>query len=224
MPTAISREELRAAIDEARVTVVDALPPAPFGQRHLPGALNVVAEDPDEQVRAALPDPAAAIVTYSTDQRCTRGPQLADRLRELGYRNVRTYHGGIEDWIAGGLPVERPRSARLTLAELALAPTASLFEGHRHAGVDGSIFVTHTPPGRAVELHTHPYAEVFLLLGGHGRWTVGADVVELNPEQLLIVPPDTRHGFRNTGDAPLLVVSMHERGTVRTTWLGEEPA
>ena len=106
MSTAISREELRAAIDDASVTVVDALPPAPFGQRHLPGALNVVAEDPDEHVRAALPDTAAAIVTYSTDERCTRGPELAARLRELGYRNVRTYEGGIEDWIAAGLPVD----------------------------------------------------------------------------------------------------------------------
>ena len=223
MSIPISREELHAALDDARVTVVDALPPAPFGQRHLPGALNVVAEDTDEQLRAALPDPAAAIVTYSTDQHCTRGPQLADRLRELGYRDVRTYVGGIEDWIAAGLRIDRPRGATLTLADLALGPTASLFEGHRHAGVDGSIFVTRTPPGRAVELHTHPYAEVFVLLAGRGRWTAGEEVVELEPEQLLVVPPDTRHGFRNIGDAPLLVVSMHERGTVRTTWLGEEP-
>ena len=101
----ISREELRAAIDNARVTVVDALPPAAFGQRHLPGAINVVAENSDEQVRAALPDPAAAIVAYSTDEHCTRGPELAGRLRELGYRDVRTYEGGIADWVAAGLPV-----------------------------------------------------------------------------------------------------------------------
>ena len=55
MPNAISREELRAAIDEARVTVVDALPPAPFGQRHLPGALNVVAEDPTNRCVPCCP-------------------------------------------------------------------------------------------------------------------------------------------------------------------------
>ena len=224
MTNRISRQELHAAIDDARVTVVDALPPAPFGQRHLPGAVNVVAEDSDQQVRAALPDRAAAIVTYSTDEHCTRGHQLADRLRELGYRNVRTYNGGIEDWVAAGLPVERPRSAALTLAELALGPTASLFEGHRRAGVDASLFVTRTPPGRAVELHTHPYAEVFVLLEGRGRWTVGEQVIQLEPEQLVVVPPDIRHGFRNTGETPLLVISLHERGTVRTTWLGEEPA
>ena len=224
MPTAISRAQLRAGIDDARVIVVDALPLAAFGQRHLPSALNIVAEDSDDHVRATLPDPAAAIVTYSTDEQCARGLELAARLRDLGYRDVRTYHGGIEDWIAAGLPVDRPRYLRLALSELANGPTSSLFEGHPRAGVDGSLFVIRTPPGGAVELHTHPYAEVVVLLEGRGRWTVGDQVVELEPEQLLVVPPDTPHGFRNPGDAPLLVVALHERGTVRITWLGEQPA
>jgi rhodanese-related sulfurtransferase len=108
MPDTISREELRSAIDDATVTVVDALPPAPFARRHLPGAVNVVAEDPDERVRDLLPNRATSIVTYSTDQACTRGPQLAERLRRLGYPDVRSYEGGIEDWVAPGYPIERP--------------------------------------------------------------------------------------------------------------------
>lgn len=105
-----------------------------------------------------------------------------------------------------------------------MSPTAALFEGHRRAGVDISMFITRTPPGRAVELHVHPYAETFLLLEGRGRWTAGDDVVELEPEQLLVVPPETPHGFRNIGDVPLLVVSAPERGTMRQIWLGEDPA
>jgi len=113
---------------------------------------------------------------------------------------------------------------KLTLADLATSPTAALFEGHPRAGVDASIFVTRTPPGRAVELHVHPYAETFLLLAGRARWTVGDDVVELAPEEIVVVPPGTPHGFRNIGDVPLLVVSVHERGTLQQTWLGEEPA
>jgi mannose-6-phosphate isomerase-like protein (cupin superfamily) len=52
---------------------------------------------------------------------------------------------------------------------------------------------------------------------------MGDDVVELQPEQMLVVPPDTPHGFRNVGDVPLLVVSVHTSGTLRQTWLGEEP-
>jgi len=112
----------------------------------------------------------------------------------------------------------------LKLADLAVSPTAALFEGHRHGAVDISMFVTRTPPGAAVGLHVHPYAETFLLLEGHGRWTAGDDVVELEPDQVLVVPPDTRHGFRNVGETPLLVVSVHERGTMRQTWLDVDPA
>jgi mannose-6-phosphate isomerase-like protein (cupin superfamily) len=183
-----------------------------------------VAEDPDEHVLGALPDKAATIVTYSTDAHCTRGPELAARLEGLGYGDVRVYREGIADWVQAGLPVERPRGVELKLAELATSPTAFLFEGFPRAGVDISMFVTRTPPGRAVELHVHPYAETFLLLEGRGRWTRGEDVVELEPEGMIVVPPDTPHGFRNVGDVPLLVVSVHERGTLRQTWLGEDPA
>jgi rhodanese-related sulfurtransferase len=124
MTTFITRDELHSALDS--VTVVDALPPAPYGQRHLPGALNLVEEDSDEHVAGVLPDEAAPIVTYSTDVDCRRGPGMAARLEALGYHDVRTYREGIADWVAAGLPVERPRGVTLDLADLALNPTAWL--------------------------------------------------------------------------------------------------
>lgn len=112
----------------------------------------------------------------------------------------------------------------LALADLRTSPTAQLFEGHRHAGVDVSVFVTRTPPGRFVPLHVHPYAETFLLFAGRGRWTVGDEVVELAPDEVVVVPPDTPHGFRNVGDVPLHVVSVHASGTLQQTWLERDPA
>lgn len=122
------------------------------------------------------------------------------------------------------MPEDAAALAPLDLAELELSPTAFLFEGAKHGDAGISMFVTRTPPGRAVELHVHPYHETFLLLAGHGRWTVGDDTVELTPEQMVVVPADTPHGFRNIGDVPLLVVSVHERGTVEQRWLGIDPA
>ena len=102
--------------------------------------------------------------------------------------------------------------------------TAFLFEGKKRAGIDISMFVVRTPPGGSVELHTHPYSETFVLLEGEGRWTAGDEVVELRPDTVLVVPPKTPHGFRNTGEAPLLVVSVHESGQLDQTFLGIEPA
>lgn len=75
-----------------------------------------------------------------------------------------------------------------------------------------------------VALHVHPYSETFLLLAGRGRWTAGEEVVELEPERMLVVPRDTPHGFRNIGTVPLHVESVRERGTLSQTRLGEDPA
>jgi mannose-6-phosphate isomerase-like protein (cupin superfamily) len=112
----------------------------------------------------------------------------------------------------------------MDLDDMRVSATAALFEGLPRAGIGLSIFVVRTPPGRSVELHTHPHSETFVLLEGHGRWTAGDLVAELRPNQVLVVPPLTPHGFRNTGSEPLLVVSVHESGTLDQTFLGEEPA
>lgn len=113
----------------------------------------------------------------------------------------------------------------LSLSDMEMSPTAALFEGAKYSDdVDTSIFVTETPPGKFVELHVHPYAETFILLRGKGRWTSGDHVVELEPRGVIIVPPNTPHGFRNIGDEPLLVVSTHERGEIEQSWLDREPA
>ncbi|HEU5027879.1 MAG TPA: DUF4440 domain-containing protein [Spirillospora sp.] len=102
----ISRDELRTAIGAGTAVTVDALPAPAYDRRHLPSALNLTAEDAPASAGDVLPDRAARIVVYSTDTSCTRGPDLAAELKRLGYRNVRLYAGGIEDWVAAGLPVE----------------------------------------------------------------------------------------------------------------------
>ena len=117
-----------------------------------------------------------------------------------------------------------PRFTTQDLAEIAFSPTAALWEGGKHAGTDTSMFVVKTPPGGFVHLHTHPYSETFVLLRGSGRWTAGDQVAEAGPETVIVVPPDTLHGFRNIGDEPLLVVSVHESGTLDQTFTEQEPA
>jgi rhodanese-related sulfurtransferase len=63
--------------------------------------------------RAGVPDRATAIVTY-----CARQPLgfAARNLEELGYENVVSLAGGINDWKRHGYPLEVPqaRSPRAT--------------------------------------------------------------------------------------------------------------
>ena len=117
-----------------------------------------------------------------------------------------------------------PEIKALDLEDIRLGPTTWLFEGGPRAGVGISMFIVRTRPGISVELHTHPYPETFLLLEGRGRWTAGEQVVELQPCQMLVVPPETPHGFRNVGPEPLLLVTVHESEAVEQTFLGREPA
>ena len=106
------------------------------------------------------------------------------------------------------------------LADLQKTPTAALFEGAKHGdGMAVSFFVTAHPPGAGAELHFHPYAEAFLVQEGEARFTAGEGEVLAGPGQIVVVPPETPHGFKNVGDATLRIVSFHPTAEVIQTWL-----
>ena len=106
MTQTITRDELKAGLDAGTLTAVDALPEAYYAQQHLPGALNLVADDVPARAAAALPDRDAAIVTYCTNNACANSGHVATALTKLGYTNVRKYAEGIQDWVEAGLPTE----------------------------------------------------------------------------------------------------------------------
>ena len=106
MTALISRDELKAAIDAGTVTVVDALGGDYYAKQHLPGAVALAPPDVEALAPSVLPDDEAAIVTYCSNPACPNSGQVADRLTALGYRNVRKYREGIEDWVNAGLPTE----------------------------------------------------------------------------------------------------------------------
>ena len=110
---------------------------------------------------------------------------------------------------------------RYSLDDLKVSPTASLFEGFRDEEVDLSFFFTRTPPGAEVGLHVHPYHEVFVLIEGQAEYRRGDERIEAGPGTVIVIPPETPHGFENVGDAPLVQLGIHERGTMQQTWLDD---
>ena len=106
MTQLISRTDLADLIEVRAVTVVDALPAPYYEQMHLPGAINLVAEDVDAFAPDLLPDQTAPIVTYCSGATCPNSQFVATRLEGLGYTNVRKYRDGIQDWVEAGLPTE----------------------------------------------------------------------------------------------------------------------
>jgi rhodanese-related sulfurtransferase len=106
MSVLITRTELEALMATGSVVVVDALPASYYDQQHLPGAINLVESHVEELAAGLLPDKAATIVTYCSNEACNNSQAVANRLERLGYTNVRKYHKGIQDWVEAGNATE----------------------------------------------------------------------------------------------------------------------
>jgi rhodanese-related sulfurtransferase len=109
----IARDEIKALLDRGEaLTIIEALPEMYYRKAHLPGALNIPVDRVDELSPVLLPDKAAMIVVYCADLACPSSRLAAERLIALGYRDVREYAEGKQDWLAAGYPTERDRPQR----------------------------------------------------------------------------------------------------------------
>ena len=107
----VSREQLWELIDRGDdFVLVDALSPISFAASHLPGAINIPPGTEAERAPRRMPDLEADVVVYCMNPTCYSSVSVANRLVELGYRNVRHYPGGKEEWSAAGLPLEGGRA------------------------------------------------------------------------------------------------------------------
>jgi len=106
----IGREELLKLLQgDDEFVLVDALGPISYGAAHLPGAINIPPERVDALAPRRFPDPGTRVVVYCANPSCESSVEVAQRLVELGYRNVFHYAGGKEDWAEAGLPLEGAR-------------------------------------------------------------------------------------------------------------------
>ncbi|WP_033067490.1 rhodanese-like domain-containing protein [Thalassospira australica] len=107
MTTTISRSDLQAALGSANAPVlIEALPARYYVDAHLPGAINIPHDKIDETVKTILPDLDAPIVVYCANGPCNNSGIAQVALTKLGYRNVRDYHDGKQDWLDAGLPLQ----------------------------------------------------------------------------------------------------------------------
>ena len=106
----IDRETLQQKIESGdQFVLVDALSPMSFALSHLPGAINLTPDWVDGRARRRVPDLETEIVVYCEGSDCDSSVIVANRLVQLGYRNVRHYVAGKRDWTKAGLPLEGGR-------------------------------------------------------------------------------------------------------------------
>jgi rhodanese-related sulfurtransferase len=103
----ISREDLQQRLERGdELVLVDALAPMSYARSHLPGAINLPPDWVADRAPMRIPEFETEIVVYCSDADCDISVIVAERLLELGYRNVRHYAGGKSDWVESGLPLE----------------------------------------------------------------------------------------------------------------------
>lgn len=109
----ITIDALRAEMADSRaperLLLLDARSARDFGAGHLPTAKNYAWErigDTPQNMDPRL-DRFKVKVVYGNDRGSATARALTKRMIQAGYKNVRMYLGGLEEWTRAGLPVER---------------------------------------------------------------------------------------------------------------------
>ena len=107
----VDREQLCEQIERGDdLVLVDALSPISFAASRLPGAINIPPGTVDERAPRRIPDRRARSSSTAPSPACDASVEVGQRLLELGYRNVRHYPGGKDEWKEAGLPLEGGRA------------------------------------------------------------------------------------------------------------------
>jgi molybdopterin/thiamine biosynthesis adenylyltransferase/rhodanese-related sulfurtransferase len=87
---------------------VDIREPDEWEQGHLPGAVHIPRGNLESRIERAAPDKSRPVILYCAVG--NRSAFAAKTLGELGYTDVHSLSGGIEDWKRDGLEIVMPRT------------------------------------------------------------------------------------------------------------------
>jgi len=101
----ITIADLKKAIQEKKVTLIDANGSQSFKEGHIPGAADFQEHKAD--LAKLLPaDKGALIVAYCGGPRCHAYEAAASQAKQLGYTNVKHLSAGISGWKSAGEKTE----------------------------------------------------------------------------------------------------------------------
>jgi len=102
----ISITELKQAIADKKVTVIDVNGATSYSKGHVPTALNFA--DVKDSLASKLPaDKGALVVAYCGGPSCSAYTRAANAAKELGYTNVKHLSAGISGWLQAGEATEK---------------------------------------------------------------------------------------------------------------------
>jgi rhodanese-related sulfurtransferase len=107
--------DARRYFHESTAIFIDARKPFEYSQGHIGNALNIPPGDFARHTQELLAlQKNTLLVSYCDGEGCNAGIELAAKLASLGFRNVKTYHGGWQEWTSASMPVEKYHDKRKT--------------------------------------------------------------------------------------------------------------
>jgi len=117
IPKDVEREGVRT-LARRGAQVVDVSPREEYDEAHLVGATNIpLAMISRHTANRLMWD--KPVVVYSRNYTCDLSARAAWRLASMGFTQIFRYAGGIEDWLANGLPVEGSKALAKGAGDLA---------------------------------------------------------------------------------------------------------
>lgn len=101
----ISIADLKAAIAEKKVVVIDVNGSDSYKAGHVPGAVDFSSTQDLSKVLPA--DKGALVVAYCGGPACNAYKKAASKAAELGYTNVKHLSAGKSGWAKAGEPMEK---------------------------------------------------------------------------------------------------------------------
>lgn len=92
------------------------------------------------------------------------------------------------------------------------------------AGLPATLFAmghSTLDPGGAIPEHRHPNEEVYVVLSGAGRMTVGDDQQTVGAGCCIFIPADAPHALLNTGSDDMAVLWVYAPPGVVDHWAAE---
>ena len=102
----ISIADLKQAIADKKVTIIDVNGAASYQNGHVPTSIDFATQK--DNLASVLPsDKSALVVAYCGGPKCSAYKAAANKAAELGYTNVKHLSAGISGWKAAGEALEK---------------------------------------------------------------------------------------------------------------------
>lgn len=108
----ISIKDLKKAIQEKKVIVIDVNGSKSYAKGHVPSAIDFSAKDVDLKTALKGVDKETLVVAYCGGPSCGAYKKAASKAKALGFTNVKHLSAGISGWMQAGEKTEKAKEAK----------------------------------------------------------------------------------------------------------------